>query len=596
MIGRQFAAELDEREGVAPGFAHDPIREHLAERTADNRAEQLARIPVIEPAQVEVRDPVDAHGRFGRLAHREQQRDPIRVHAAGDEGQDVDRLPIDPLRVVDDAQQRTFARRVAEQCQRRQPDEEDVPAPVAAQPERRFQGLPLRFGQPVARRQEREEEAVQRGEPHPHLRLDAGDSEHDEIVGARDCFVEERRLPDAGFAPQYECTGPAGSGRVDNSLDRRTLPTATEKHEATVTISALSGTRGTRRPSAAGDYALSGIHAALRSFMLVAEPHRRRGATAWTLSAPPIPRTTQLACPSPTATSSPRSEVGSWHRATPGGTRLARRGTSPPTSVPQLVALPLDADDVRAIVQHARDHEMGIAPQGTGHAAAALGSLAGTILLATRDMRGVEIDATRRIARVRAGTLWQEVTEATTPHGLYPLSGSSPNLGVVGYTLGGGLSWLARQHGLAANHVTAIELVTPDGELVRATPSEHTDLFWAVRGGGGSFGVVTALEFRLFPHREVYAGMFLWPYERHVDVLHAWCEWTRSAPEAVTTSLRIVALPAARRAAAVPVGPVGRHGRRCLHRRRRCVAARPSPACERSRPSSTRGGRRRPPR
>src|SRR5262245_60661206 len=210
---------------------------------------------------------------------------------------------------------------------------------------------------------------------------------------------------------------------------------------------------------------------------------------------------------------------------------------------PAVVALPLDADDVRAIVQHARDHRMGIAPQGTGHAAAALGSLVGTVLVSTREMRGVEIDATRRIARVQAGTLWQEVTEATSPHGLYPLSGSSPNVGVVGYTLGGGLSWLARQHGLAANHVTAIELVTPGGELVRATPWEHMDLFWAVRGGGGSFGVVTALEFWLFPHREVHAGMFLWPYERHVEVLHAWCEWTRSAPEAVTTSLRIAHFP-----------------------------------------------------
>ena len=93
---------------------------------------------------------------------------------------------------------------------------------------------------------------------------------------------------------------------------------------------------------------------------------------------------------------------------------------------PALVALPLDADDVRAIVQYARDHGLRIAPQGTGHSAGALGSLADTILLSTRHMRGVEIDATRRIARVQAGTLWHEVTEATSPFGLYPLSGSSP--------------------------------------------------------------------------------------------------------------------------------------------------------------------------
>jgi FAD/FMN-containing dehydrogenase len=128
--------------------------------------------------------------------------------------------------------------------------------------------------------------------------------------------------------------------------------------------------------------------------------------------------------------------------------------------------------------------------------------------------------------------------------GLYPLSGSSPNVGVVGYTLGGGLSWLARSHGLASNNVTAIEIVTADGEITRATPSEHAELFWALRGGGGSFGVVTALEFVLFPYREVYAGMFLWPYERQLEVLHSWYAWTRSAPDAVTTSFRILHFPA----------------------------------------------------
>jgi len=209
---------------------------------------------------------------------------------------------------------------------------------------------------------------------------------------------------------------------------------------------------------------------------------------------------------------------------------------------PALVAMPLDYDDVRAIVRYGRDHGLRIAPQGTGHAAAALGSLADTILLSTRHMRGVEIDATKRIARIRAGALWHEVTEATTPLGLYPLSASSPNVGVVGYTLGGGLSWLARPHGLAANQVTAIEVVTADGGVTRATASEHTDLFWALRGGG-SLGVVTAMEFALFPHRDVYAGMFLWPYERHLDVLHAWYAWTRDAPDTVTTSLRILHYP-----------------------------------------------------
>ena len=210
---------------------------------------------------------------------------------------------------------------------------------------------------------------------------------------------------------------------------------------------------------------------------------------------------------------------------------------------PALVALPADAGDVQAVMAFAREAGLKVAPQGTGHAAAALATLDDTILVSTQRMRGVAIDPVAQTARVRAGTLWLEVTEAATPHGLFPLAGSSPDVGVVGYTLGGGLSWLARRHGLASNSVTAIEVVTPDGALVRATAEDHAELFWALRGGGGNFGVVTAMEFRLYPYGEVYAGMLLWPYERHAEVLRAWHAWTRTAPEAITTAFRILHLP-----------------------------------------------------
>jgi FAD/FMN-containing dehydrogenase len=210
---------------------------------------------------------------------------------------------------------------------------------------------------------------------------------------------------------------------------------------------------------------------------------------------------------------------------------------------PSLVALPADADDVRAVVQYAIRAGLKVAPQGTGHNAAALASLEDTILLSTQRMRGVEIDVEAGTARVEAGTLWLEVAEAAAPHGLYPLAGSSPDVAVVGYTLGGGLSWLGRKHGLAAGHVTAIELVTPDGRHVRATAEEEADLFWALRGGGGSFGVVTAMEFRLARHDAVCGGVLLWPYERHADVLRAWRDVTRTAPEEITTSSRIMHFP-----------------------------------------------------
>jgi FAD/FMN-containing dehydrogenase len=210
---------------------------------------------------------------------------------------------------------------------------------------------------------------------------------------------------------------------------------------------------------------------------------------------------------------------------------------------PTLVAMPVDAADVAAVVEFARGNGTRVAAQCTGHNAPAIGSLDETILLSTRRMRGVEIDAEARIARVQAGTLTAEVAEAATEVGLFPLLGSGPDVGVVGYTLGGGLSWLGRKHGLAANHVTAVEVVTPDGELRRATQTEHPELFWALRGGGGSFGVVTALEYGLLPYDELYAGMFLWPFDRHAEVLATWHGLTRGAPDEVTTWFRLLHLP-----------------------------------------------------
>src|SRR6188472_1683858 len=132
---------------------------------------------------------------------------------------------------------------------------------------------------------------------------------------------------------------------------------------------------------------------------------------------------------------------------------------------PAAVALPESAADVAAVVRWARSRGLRVAPQGTGHAAAAMGSLAHTVLVKTERMRGVEIDAEARRARVEAGVLWAEVSEAAAKHGLAALAGSSPDVGVVGYTLGGGLSWLARKHGIGANQVTAIEVVTASGDF-----------------------------------------------------------------------------------------------------------------------------------
>ncbi len=211
---------------------------------------------------------------------------------------------------------------------------------------------------------------------------------------------------------------------------------------------------------------------------------------------------------------------------------------------PAAVAIPESAQDVAAAVRFARDRGLRVAAQGTGHNAAPLGDLAGTVLIKTRAMRRVSIDPAARLARAEAGVIWQEVADAAARYGLAGLAGSSPDVGVVGYTLGGGLSWLGRTYGLSASNVEAFELVTADGNLVRADAASEPDLFWALRGGGGSFGVVTAVELRLFPITEVYAGLLWYPIERASEVLHAWRELTQSGlPDPFTTTARLMNFP-----------------------------------------------------
>jgi hypothetical protein len=121
--------------------------------------------------------------------------------------------------------------------------------------------------------------------------------------------------------------------------------------------------------------------------------------------------------------------------------------------------------------------------------------------------------------------------------------GSSPDVGVVGYSLGGGVGYLGRKHGIATNSVTAIELVTADGRFRRVDADHDPDLFWALRGGGGNFGVVTAMEFRVHPVDELYAGMMLWPVEDSARVFKAWRDWTETAPDEVTTMARMIQFP-----------------------------------------------------
>jgi FAD/FMN-containing dehydrogenase len=199
---------------------------------------------------------------------------------------------------------------------------------------------------------------------------------------------------------------------------------------------------------------------------------------------------------------------------------------------------------VAAAVNFARENGLRVAVQAEGHGAGALAPLGeDTLLLKTARLTGADIDAEDRSARVSAAAKWRDVTALASPQGLAPLAGSSPEVGVVGFTLGGGKGWLSRKHGLACNSVLAAEVVTADGRLVRADRENEPDLFWALRGGGGSFGAVTALEFKLYPAGEVYAGMVAWPWERAVDVLPAWREWVSGVPDELTTLARLLQVP-----------------------------------------------------
>jgi hypothetical protein len=210
---------------------------------------------------------------------------------------------------------------------------------------------------------------------------------------------------------------------------------------------------------------------------------------------------------------------------------------------PAAVAMPESVEDVVAAVEVAREQGLRVAPQGTGHSAAPRGPLERSVLVDMSGMNAVEIDPDRRRARLQAGAQWQHVTGPAAEHGLAGLSGSAPDVCVTGYALGGGASWMVRRYGLAANSIRAAEVVTADGRRLRADAGSEPDLFWAIRGGGGSFGVVTELELELFPVPELYAGVLFWPQERAAEVLETWHGWTASVPEEMSSLGRLLNMP-----------------------------------------------------
>ncbi|MGW4486253.1 FAD-binding oxidoreductase [Amycolatopsis sp. NPDC004368] len=211
---------------------------------------------------------------------------------------------------------------------------------------------------------------------------------------------------------------------------------------------------------------------------------------------------------------------------------------------PALVVAAISAADVQNAVRFARRRSLPVAIKATAHQV--VEPARDAVLITTSRMTGVSVDPKRRIARVEAGARWQQVVDEAAEYGLAPLAGSAPGIGVVGYTLGGGLSpVIGRSRGYAADHVRLIEVVTADGTLRTVTAESERDLFWALRGGKGNFGVVTAMEFDLFPVTRFYGGGLYYAGEDLAAVLHAWRQWVPLLPEEATTSVVVQRLPPA---------------------------------------------------
>lgn len=210
---------------------------------------------------------------------------------------------------------------------------------------------------------------------------------------------------------------------------------------------------------------------------------------------------------------------------------------------PAAIVTPRSAADVVDAVDYAKAEGLRIGGQRTGHAAEPLGDLGDTLLVRTVALNTVSIDPERRIARVGAGALWGDIVPRASTQGLAACHGSSPTVGIVGYSLGGGVGWYGREHGLQCNRVTAVELVDAEGTQRRVDGGSDPELFWALRGAGGDFGIVTALEFELLPITEVFAGALFFPTERAAEVMHAWHEFIATAPDQVTSLARVMNFP-----------------------------------------------------
>src|SRR5437016_9020129 len=212
---------------------------------------------------------------------------------------------------------------------------------------------------------------------------------------------------------------------------------------------------------------------------------------------------------------------------------------------PALIAHCVDVADVIAAVNFAREHELTLAVRGGGHSGPGLGTCDDGLVIDLSGMKGIRVDPSARTARVEGGCTWGEVDHATRPFGLATPSGFISTTGVGGLTLGGGIGYLSRTLGLTIDNLLGVDMVLADGSFITASAEEHADLFWAVRGGGGNFGVVTSFLFQLHPINTVYGGPMLWPLEQAADVMKFWRDFILHAPEEINGWFAFITVPPA---------------------------------------------------
>lgn len=208
---------------------------------------------------------------------------------------------------------------------------------------------------------------------------------------------------------------------------------------------------------------------------------------------------------------------------------------------PEIVVVVGTEADVSAAVRFAAEHDLPVSVQATGHGA--WKPVTSGLLIVTSALDTVSVDDDERIATIGAGARWSTVIDAAAPFGLTPITGSSPHVGAVGYTLGGGLGPLSRSHGFTADWVHGFRIVLADGSVVLATTAENPELFWALRGGKGGLGVVIEMRLELVPLRTLYAGSLFFDAPDVETALRSWVDWTQTAPDDVTTSVALLSMP-----------------------------------------------------